>query len=188
MKKLDLIAYFLLCIVFSCTSSNTFVEVQNENCSEKPFILAKQLSPSPCGESIGTVEVQATGTGRLMYGINHKQQTIFQTTNIFENLRAGKYIFVVKDAKGCINTTQFTVESGISYQTSIKPIIETYCAISGCHVGVNYADFRLFSNVQASAERIKERTQSGTMPLTGTLNPQQILLIKCWVEDGAKNN
>ncbi len=188
MKKLDLISLFLLCIVFSCSSHGTFVEIQAENCLEKPSILAKQLSPSPCGESVGVVEIQATSTSRLMYGIHDNQRTVFQTTNLFQNLRAGNYTFVVKNEKGCTSSTQINVESEVSYQSSIKPIIEKYCAISGCHVGTNHADFRVLANVQASAERIKTRTMSGTMPLMGTLSPAQILLIKCWVEDGTKNN
>lgn len=81
----------------------------------------------------------------------------------------------------------------VSFQNEIKPILETNCIKSGCHNGDNGADLNwsVFANVQAKAQQIKIRTTNKTMPLDlvpDGLPDEQIKLIACWVNQGAKNN
>ena len=81
----------------------------------------------------------------------------------------------------------------VSFQNEIKPILETNCIKSGCHNGDNVAvkNWSVFANVQAKAQEIKIRTGNKSMPrdIAPTGLPQeQIDLIACWVNQGAKNN
>ncbi|MEL7002729.1 MAG: 2-polyprenyl-6-methoxyphenol hydroxylase [Bacteroidota bacterium] len=81
----------------------------------------------------------------------------------------------------------------ISFQDEISAIINTNCAIPGCHNGDIGAsrDWTVFANVQNSAQAIRSRTFGRTMPPPNsgiTLSDAQIDAISCWVEQGANNN
>lgn len=178
----------VLFFVFSCggSESSPSPTPSPADCSKKPSVSVSAIVASACGQTGGSFEVTASGgVGKLTYSING---TNFQDANSFKNLAAGKYTVTVKDANGCSNTAQASIESGTSYQTSIKSIIEANCATSGCHSGAQSPNFTSFANIQANAEKIKARTVAKTMPPSGGLTDQQINLIKCWVDDGAKNN
>ncbi len=175
-----------LFFVFSCGGSGSSPSPSTPDCSQKPSVSVTGIVASPCGQTGGGFDVSASGgVGKLTYSING---TTFQDANSFKNLAAGKYTVTVKDANNCTNTAQATVESGTSYRNSVKSIIETNCAVSGCHAGSQSPNFTSFTNIQANAERIKTRTTAKTMPPSGGLSDQQINLIKCWVDDGAKDN
>ena len=63
------------------------------------------------------------------------------------------------------------------------------CAVSGCHNGTQFPDFRSLSNIQQNKDQIRQRTQTGNMPPNGrSLTQQQIDLIACWIDDGALDN
>jgi len=118
----------------------------------------------------------------------------FGTSTSFTELEQGSYTVIVRDTESCTVTLAITVphgDTGISYSTEIQPIIATRCAVSGCHVaGTSVPNFSSYSGVQSRAQNIKLRTTSGSMPPAGNpdLTAQQIQLIACWVDDGAKNN
>lgn len=82
----------------------------------------------------------------------------------------------------------------ISYASDVVPIINTACALSGCHVaGFASGDFTTFDAVQSRASRVVARITSGSMPPSNTPGPSsltdsQIETIECWVEQGAMNN
>jgi len=95
----------------------------------------------------------------------------------------------VRDGDGCSSTRTVNVLSGISYAASVQGIITSNCAISGCHVaGTGRTNFTDFDVIVARAADIKSRTQSGNMPLGGTLTQDEKDRIACWVDDGAPNN
>ena len=120
------------------------------------------------------------------------------TQNTFSNLKTGPYTFTVRDSEtaGCIKTVNVLVkhgDSGTSFASDIKTILTTSCAISGCHNGDNGStrNWDVFANVQKNASNIQMRTANKSMPPAGStaaLTANQIKLIACWVEDGAKNN
>lgn len=119
---------------------------------------------------------------------------VFGSTATFNSLVAGAFKVAVKDTDGCIVTLNITVprgDSGISYASQIQPIINASCTFASCHgAGNGTRDFTNFANVAAKAASIKIRTGNLSMPPTGSadLSSQQIQLIACWVNDGAKNN
>jgi hypothetical protein len=83
----------------------------------------------------------------------------------------------------------------VSYINDVKPIVDTSCAITGCHNGDNGADknWTVFSNFQGKSSSVKDRITRppgapGHMPLVGSITVDQIQAIVCWVDQGAKDN
>jgi hypothetical protein len=81
-------------------------------------------------------------------------------------------------------------QSVVTFTDVIKPIIDTNCTVSGCHViGTGLPDFTQFSNIKTYAAEIRERTSTRDMPRGGrVLTNLQIAQIACWVDSGALNN
>lgn len=159
----------------------------------KPFgstlTAAVQITDSGCKTTKGALTINASGgTGPYSYKVNDGAAS---SSNVFTSLTAGSYSVKVTDNTGCSTTQTVKVLSGVTYSGEIKAIIDTNCAVSGCHVagGAAPVSFTSFSNVQSSATQIKSLTQSGAMPKNGTKLPQaQLDAIACWVDDGALNN
>jgi len=112
-------------------------------------------------------------------------------------------LFLVATLHSCVDHTLPEVvvdECGgtVSFDVDIQPIIDSKCAIvgdGGCHNGGNGAslNWTVFSNFQSNATDVKDRiTRSpgadGKMPKIGTLTDEQIQLLVCWVDQGAKDN
>ena len=145
-----------------------------------------QSTDAGCKGTGGTITVEAfDGVEPYQYKINGSD---FSTTNVFTSLPAGSQTVTVKDDTDCELTQTIKLKSGISYSTSIAPIISTNCAINGCHNGTQFPDFRNFDNVQKNAAQIKTLTGNRTMPEDGALTQTEIDLIACWVDDGAVAN
>jgi hypothetical protein len=144
-----------------------------------------------CLSNNGTIEITATG-GQTPY--EYDIGNGFVSATAFSGLEVGAYTVIVKDASGCSISKSANIErgdTGTSFVGQIKSIIDTNCAISGCHDGTLGADrnFTILTNIQAKAAQVKSRTQSRDMPRGGgSLTQNQIDLIACWVDDGAKNN
>jgi len=145
---------------------------------------------SGCKSGDGTMTIAATGgSGDFSYQVGGGS---FVTTAVFDGLTAGSKSVTVRDnANNCTLTKQVTVLNGTSYATDIKAIIETSCAVSGCHVSGGAAPFALttLASIQDRAAAIKTFTANGSMPKSGTpLTQLQKDRIACWVDDGAPNN
>lgn len=148
------------------------------------------MTDSGCGTAEGVVQLEAQGgEGSYTYSLDG---ATFQEEAEFQNLAAGTHLFYVKDATGCEVSEEFELKTGISFNTSVKGIIETNCAVSGCHVaGTGRANFTQFSAIRDNASTIKSHTQNGIMPPESsgiTLSDADIQAIACWVEDGAPQN
>jgi hypothetical protein len=144
------------------------------------------ITDSGCGSSVGVIKISVSG-GEEPY-IFSLDGGSGQQNNVFSGLTPGSYDISVTDQLGCEITTNADITSGVSYATSIKGIIETNCAISGCHNGSQSPNLSSFGSIQSSASRIKARTANASMPRGRTLSQTQIELIACWVDDGALNN
>lgn len=138
----------------------------------------------------GAVQINASG-GRAPYQYKLNSGS-FGTSSLFNSLAPGTYEVIVKDADNCTFNLDVVIPKGDSetkLSTQIKPIIESKCAVNGCHNGSQSPDLRSINNIISSASRIKATTQSGSMPRGGiTLLSSEKALIACWVDEGAKNN
>jgi hypothetical protein len=173
----------------------TVTASDENNCSDTLKVVVKnkngvniglQATNAGCKTAHGSITATAVnGTGPYNFKINGGG---FQSGNTFTNLLQGEYAVVVKDATGCEAGQAITIKSGISFAGSISPIIQNTCAISSCHNGSQFPDFRVFKNIQDNAVRIKTQTASRSMPLNSSLTQSQIDGIACWVDDGALQN
>ncbi len=139
-----------------------------------------------CGDNNGSITVNATGaTGAVEYQLNENP---FQNSNQFAGLPQGGFTITARDANGCVVEQEVDIESDIVFG-DIQSIVQTNCAISGCHNGTQAPDFRVTNNILGRADRIMARTGQRTMPPGGrSISNAQIEAIACWVEDGAKGN
>lgn len=146
-----------------------------------------ETTESGCNTSNGSIVVTpADGTGPYQFKIDDGN---FTSENTFTGLSGNEYMIVAKDASGCEVSQTVKVQSGISFSGSISPIIQNKCAISSCHNGSLFPDFRVFKNIHDNAAQIKTLTGNKTMPKGGgTLTQDQINMIACWVDDGAPDN
>jgi len=151
---------------------------------------ARATENSMCLSANGTLLIRPTGgVAPFSFRINNG---ITSADSVFRNLSHGTYSVFVRDAKNC--TTTFTTSvpranTGVSWLNQIKPIVDGSCAKPGCHVaGTGRVDLTKFDNVKSNALQIKTRVGNKSMPSDGTLTTDQILLIACWVDDGALNN
>ena len=83
----------------------------------------------------------------------------------------------------------------ISFQNDIEPIINSSCALTGCHKGDNGADknWTVFGNFQAKRANVKDRINRppgtpGHMPAQGSITRAEIEMITCWVDQGGLDN
>jgi hypothetical protein len=142
---------------------------------------------SDCGAANGSIIVTASdGVAPYQYQLDNG---VPQASAEFL-VDAGIYIITVTDVSGCESTYSQVVKSTTSFAADIEPIIANSCAVIGCHDGSNSSlpNYNNFSEIEGSAAMIRERTQSGNMPKTGSLTQEEIALIACWVDDGAIDN
>lgn len=148
----------------------------------------ESVDNSACDEQTGSISVSAMeGQEPYEYRLNDAE---YQENSTFENLAPGSYVVTVKDASGCEVELTAEVRSDVLF-TEIKDIVQTNCAISGCHNGSRFPDLRLDDNIVAQASRIMSRTASRSMPPSSSgksLSSEEIAAIACWVNDGAPLN
>ena len=83
----------------------------------------------------------------------------------------------------------------VKYTESIAPLIQTSCALSGCHNGdsTSVGNFNLYDEVKMRVENGQFKLKvidSKSMPPTTQppLTSKQFTLLKCWIDAGAPNN
>lgn len=84
----------------------------------------------------------------------------------------------------------------VSYSSTVAPIVNMKCAISGCHNGdlganLNWTDFGTFQD-KAKSGIVRTRVINRIMPPAnspaGPLTQEEINAIACWADQGANNN
>jgi hypothetical protein len=150
---------------------------------------AEVISDTECLDGNGSVTINVTeGVPPYQYRIGNGA---FTDTNTFTSLNQGTHELELKDGNGCTISLSVTVPRGVtgtSFNDDILPMIKTYCAISGCHNGIDRTDLRKYVNAKKHAAEIKSLTRSRDMPFEGSLTQDQIDLFSCWVDDGAPDN
>lgn len=163
--------------------------IDNVYIKAKDFTFTADITDdNSCLGSNGAVTLQvSSGNPPYLFAIGTGD---FSENNTFTNLPEGYQTIMVKDNAGCVVNLGVTIPrgfSGTSWANDIKPIIETKCALSGCHNG-SRPDLRVFANAKTYAKSMKSKTQDRSMPAEGSLTDAQIQLIACWVDDGALAN
>jgi hypothetical protein len=142
-----------------------------------------------CTEGNGTISINMLdGTPPFEFRLEEGE---FSDVSEFFSLEANVHIIEVKDSEGCSARLNITVPSGptnTSWTDTIRPLIESHCATSGCHNGISRVDLRIYENAKNYATQMKTLTQNGSMPFEGSITQDQIDLIACWVDDGANEN
>lgn len=89
---------------------------------------------------------------------------------------------MMKETDECDGTT-------FTYTNDVKSIVDSNCALSGCHDGSsaqpNFTDYNGFKTFASSASA---RVNSRSMPPPssgGSLSDEQIATIVCWAANGA---
>lgn len=144
-----------------------------------------------CGDENGSIAASVTGgTGDYQFSLNGGA---FQSSTDFTNLAAGEYEVTVMDSDGCTTTQTSTLTSSISLVADIMPIINTNCAISGCHGNSRSPLMNTPEEVIDAAARIRVRALGlddgrQPMPPSGFISQELQDQIDCWVNDGALDN
>lgn len=141
-----------------------------------------------CGSETGSIEIEATG-GVEPYSYRLDGGT-GQASGAFEGLSIGSKTITVQDSDGCEVTRQVQITTGVSLSGDVMPIINSNCAVTGCHNGSRFPDLSTTTGVISSSSRVLARIQAGTMPPASRadLSQEAIDLIACWVNDGAPDN
>lgn len=82
---------------------------------------------------------------------------------------------------------------GVSFTKDIQPLIQTECAIYGCHIqgGAGYGVFENYQNIKAKVDNGSLRSRvivQKDMPPSNPLSECQIAHIEAWINEGALNN
>lgn len=166
-----------------CTAETTITVEADAN----TIAFEVEVVDSSCTNDTGSITITAAGaSANVEYSVDG---TNFVSSTIFNNLAPGEYDVTVRDG-GCTVNRIVRVLSDVTLMGNIMPIVNTNCAITGCHADA--VSPRLTSNeaIINSASRIMARTTARTMPPSGRpdLSDDDIAKIACWVEDGAPNN
>ena len=108
MKKNYLIISILVCtvlFVFSC-KKDTVAPV--DPCTGVTISINSSQSAPTTGQSNGSITVTATPSGTYTYSINNGA---YQSSNIFNNLAAGNYTIMAKNADGCTSASTAVILS-----------------------------------------------------------------------------
>jgi hypothetical protein len=82
----------------------------------------------------------------------------------------------------------------ITFAKHIKPIINSNCAIPGCHTaGYVNGDFTTYAGLETKVTSGKFKLRvfdspGDPMPASGMLPQSQLNIIKCWLDKGHPNN
>jgi hypothetical protein len=78
-----------------------------------------------------------------------------------------------------------------SFTNDVNPIIQSTCAISGCHATGSFngpGALTNYSQIFNARLAIRTAIANGTMPKTGTLSTADRNTILCWIDNGAQSN
>uniref|UniRef100_UPI0040482B42 hypothetical protein n=1 Tax=Roseivirga sp. TaxID=1964215 RepID=UPI0040482B42 len=193
MKTRPLYSLLLLTILISACGGGS--ESEPDPCSIPINLTVSNQQNAAAGQSTGSFVVVATGgNGGFQYQLNNGS---FQSSGTFNGLAAGSYNITARDNQQCTQTIQVTVDEDApasvpSFANVVLPIMQSFCATSGCHVTGGSAPFVItgHEDVAPRAASIKSRVAAQTMPPSGSasLSSNQIASIVAWVDGGAPNN
>ena len=127
-----------------------------------------------------------------------KSQTIaFSLIVFFSALFALSSSSCTKDKLPPVEEPEFCDTLIVSYQLNIKPIIDTYCAYSGCHDGSSPGIYLSYAQILPALEsgKISQRTlNTRDMPPSYAaaglteLPEEEYNMLNCWISEGYPEN
>lgn len=177
-----------------CTGSGSFTvneKVVSGGCAGVSIVVSATAGNSdPCTPS-GTVTASATGSTGFTFSIDGGA---FQATGTFNNVSTGSHTITAKDGGGCSNNTTVNLgalSAGPNFQAA-RSVIQTNCAVAGCHTGgapTGGINFSVDCNIVANKDRIKARAidaNPSIMPPTGALPQTDRDKITAWINAGGR--
>jgi hypothetical protein len=143
-------------------------------CTGKNLGVSATTTPSDKCSNSGSVTITGTGGSGFTYQLG---TGAFQASNIFTNITVNTFAIAVKDADGCVKSGTVTVAAlpaGALF-TAVKAVIQTNCALSGCHLGAGAVAGLNFGDdctIVGSWERIKARAVDAPTSMPPAPNPQ----------------
>lgn len=98
------------------------------------------------------------------------------------------------DKEELLYPSNFCDTTAVTWATDIEPLINTKCAISGCHAnGTTSPNLTGYTAVKAQADngRLRARAIDGVpsfMPASGKLPACEMAVLDTWLRAGAPNN
>lgn len=146
------------------------------------------------GTSNGSITASATGGSGFTYQLN---TGTFQISGTFNNLAKGTYTITAKNANGCTGSTSIQVREKVGCTGTpgpkfleVKALVQTKCAISGCHTGAaptGNLNLSVECNILLNKDKINNRAViTGDMPQTGPLTTGEKQKITDWINAGGK--
>jgi hypothetical protein len=176
-----------------CTKTQSFT-LTADACIGKTLTISAATTGTDKCATTGTGTITITGGGGT--GFTYQLGTgAFQAANIFTGLAANTYNIAVKDGDGCIKTGTATVNqaAGGALFGAVKSVLQSNCALSGCHAGSSPAgglNFTVDCTIVNSWDRIKARAVDGSpsfMPPSGPqLSAADKQKITDWIAAGHK--
>jgi cytochrome c5 len=144
----------------------------------------------PCETIAASITVNASG-GTTPYTYS-RNGTTFQTSNIFTSVPTSTYAITVKDANGCVGSTNSTVSNALAGPLflAVKGVIQANC--SGCHnnaIQNGGMNWDVDCNIIQNKDRIRARAVDGNpsaMPPTGLISAPDRQKITDWINAGGK--
>jgi hypothetical protein len=181
------IPLLMLITVIGCGKDNN----TTPNCRIENAIININITRNgPCTNVYGSDITVTANIPNVQYNFDNRG---YQTNNQFNNIKAGNYTVVIKDANGCTALKGITIADSSfqtygTYYAKVKQIINTKCI--SCHNktmpfinSVPYFDTDcdiLFYNKKIH----NNATVLKNMPLNGSLTTEQINDIKEWYTRG----
>jgi hypothetical protein len=181
---MQLLRYFLLffcalclgVVIYSCSKGGggtTPPPPPPNPCAGVTVTVTGTITNATAGQSNGIITASATGGSGFTFNINNGA---FQSSATFNNLAAGNHTISAKNSNGCTGSAQFTVTTSGAGActgtagplfTAVKSIVQTNCAISGCHdatTAQNSINFSVECTIVEQGPSIKARAvdQAGT--------------------------
>ena len=186
--------YVVICIglLYSCSKSESGGTTPADPCSGKTINVTATVTQNadPCTKAI--ISVTATGSTNFTYSVDGNA---YQASATFNDIAAGNHNVSAKDGAGCIKTGSITVTNSTAGAlfTAVKSMMQTNCAVSGCHNGTQSPNFTEDCNIVNNWSLIKARAvdAAGTsnqmpQPPLAALSQADRDKISSWVTAGHK--
>ncbi len=195
LRKWSIVIITLVLVTYACSKGGDSGGGQTDPCAGVTVNVTGNITDADAGQSNGSIIASATGGSGFTFKLGNGN---FQSSGTFSNLAKGSYTITARNANGCSGSISFQVNEKSSCTgtpgpkfTEVKALVQTRCAISGCHTGASPAgtlnlsvDCNIVnnkSNINVRAVVIGDMPQSG-----GPLSAAEKQKITDWINAGGR--